>query len=451
MTFAPSSPIATICVVGMWHLGTVTAACLAEWEHQVIGVDPDPARISDLRHGRPPLFEPGLTALIQRNLRAGRLSFTTDLATAVRAADVVWLAFDTPIDEADEPDLGLIYEATLALAPALGPRTLLLISSQLPVGTCERLWAAVQRINPCAEGGIAYLPENLRLGAAIERFQQPDMLVIGADDPEVHRRVQRLLEPIQAPTLTVSLRTAEMVKHAINSFLATSISLANELGNLSDLLGVDGLAVAQALHLDGRIGPRASVAPGLGFAGGTLARDLRALQRVSKALNYRTSVIDAVLTVNAAQRHWPLNRLAQVIDLHSARIGLLGLTSTPHTSTLRRSAAIQLAHDLRRRGAIVKAYDPQADLTELDEPLIFEHCGDAYSAAEGCDALVIMTAWPEFQTLDFARIRELMRQPYLLDARHLLDPAQLAQLGFSYIAIGRGLTPLPAWEIQRCA
>lgn len=448
---ATPSPSATICVVGMWHLGLVTAACLAEWQYHVIGVDLDPACISDLRHGRPPLFEPGLTALVQRHSRSGRLSFTTELATAVKAADYVWVALDTPVDEQDECDLSAVYEAVLALAPWLGPRTTLLLSSQVPVGTSERLWTAVQRINPCAAGGIAYLPEFVRLGAAIERFQQPDLLVIGAESAPVHARVQQLLAPIQAPTLTVSLRTAEMIKHAINSFLATSISLANELGNLSDLLDVDGLAVAQAMRLDSRIGPLAHVEPGLGFAGGTLTRDLKALQRVSTGLNFKTTLIDATLAVNAAQRSWPLNQLAYAFDLNNARIGLLGLTHAPHTSALHRSAAIQLARDLRRHGALVKAYDPLADLTELDVPLFFESCTDAYQAAEGCDALVIMTAWPEFQALDFIRIRETMRQPYLLDARHLLKPAQMEQLGFEYIAAGCGM-PVPAtWELRRCA
>lgn len=448
---AATPATATICVVGMWHLGTVTAACLAEWQHQVIGVDPDPARISDLRHGRPPLFEPGLTALIQRHCRSGQLSFTTELAAAVKAADYVWVAFDTPVDERNEADLSMIYEAVLSLAPWLRPRTLVLLSSPVPVGTCERLWSAVQRINPCAEGGIAYLPENLRLGSAIERFQQPDMLVIGADSAAMHERVGQLLQPIQAPTLTVSLRTAEMIKHAISSFVATSISLANELGNLSDLLGVDGLAVAQAMQLDSRIGPQAHVAPGLGFTGGALARDLTALQRVSTSLNYRTTVLDAVLAVNAAQRPWLINRLAQALDLRQARVAVLGLTELPHTSTLRHSAAIQLVRDLRRRGALVKVYDPQADLAELDGPLIFESCTSAVSAAEGCDALVMMTAWPEFAELDFARLREVMRQPYLLDIRHLLDPLEMAQHGFVYIAAGRGLASLPTWEVQHCA
>lgn len=444
-------PTATICVVGMWHLGSVTAACLAEWEHQVIGVDPDPARISDLRHGRPPLFEPGLTALIQRHCRSGRLSFTTDLTASVKAADYVWVAFDTPTDERDEADLTMIYEAVLSIAPCLRPRTTLLLSSQVPVGTCERLWSAVQRINPCAEGGIAYVPESLRLGCAIERFQQPDMLVIGAESAAVQQRVQQLLQHVQAPTLTVSLRTAEMIKHAINSFLATSISLANELGNLSDLLGVDGLAVAQAMQLDSRIGPQAHVTPGLGFTSGTLARDLQALQRVSTSLNYRTSVIDAVLAVNAAQRPWVINRLAQVVDLRQARIAVLGLTEQPHTSTLRRSAGVRLVRDLRRRGALVKAYDPLADLAELDGPLLFESCTSALSAAEGCDALVIMTAWPEFAELDFPQLREVMRQPYLLDTSHLLDPLAMAQHGFVYLAVGRGLASLPTWALQHCA
>lgn len=437
---------APICVVGMGHLGLVTAACLAEWQHQVIGVDLDAARVSDLRHGRPPLFEPGLTGLIQRQSRAGRLSFTSELATAVKAAAYVWVALDTPSDERDQADLGPVYQAILTIAAVLGPRTPLLLSSPVPIGTCERLWAAVERVNPCAAGGIVYLPSSLPLGSAIERFQQPDMLVIGAESPSLHQRVRQLLEPLQAPTMLVSLRTAETINHAISSSRAAAIGVAHELGNLSERLGVDRRAVVQALRLDRRFGEQMMSSPG--FVSDGLSRDLKALQHAASSLNCRTPLLDATLVVNEIQRCWPVERLTETIELNGARIGLLGLTQLPHTSVLRGSPAIRLIHDLRRRGALVKAYDPLADLTELGLPLLFELCADPYQAAERCDALVLITAWPEFAALDLARLRTALRQPYLLDIPQLLDPAALEQQGLiDLTAHSHGMLR----ELRRCA
>lgn len=427
-----------VCVIGLWHLGTVTAVCLADWGCRVIGVDWDAERIAKLQQGIPPLYEPGLEELVQTNMAEGRLRFTTDIAEAVAASDFVWITYDTPVDEQDEADLTIILETVTALAPHLRAEATVLISSQVPVGTCEELWGMIGEQNAQAAGGIVYIPENLRLGPAIERFRQPDMVVIGCDRAEAGARAELLLGRIDAPKMTVDVRTAEMVKHAINTFLATTISLANELGNLSEKVGADGLAVARAMKLDSRIGKHARVLPGLGFAGGTLARDLKTLKRIGALRGEPTSVIDAVLDVNAAQNSLVVRRLAERYELADCRIGVLGLTYTPNTSTLRRSSSIEMIRELTERGAAVQAFDPKADLSELEpDAPAFTCCEDAYKAAAGCDALVIMTEWPEFRELDFARIAASMRTPLLFDAKNCIEPSQAARSGLDYLGIGR--------------
>ncbi|MCH7998790.1 MAG: UDP-glucose/GDP-mannose dehydrogenase family protein [Chloroflexi bacterium] len=427
-----------VCIIGIWHLGAVTSACLASLGYQVIGVDNSPDRVKELNRGVPPLFEPGLAELLSENVTAGRLQYTTDLETAVRQAAYVLFTFDTPVDEQDEVDLSELFETCERLAPHLAQGATFVISSQVPVGTCEELAAVIRRVNPQASYGIAYVPENLRLGQAIQRFLHPDMLIIGADDTETAERVERLLSPIEAPRRRVSLRTAEMTKHAINAFLATSISFINEIANLCEKVGADAVQVGEALRLDQRIGPRALLRPGMAFAGGTLARDLKALLHLAERYDYEGSLLRGVLAVNERQNGAILEKLREVHgSLKGLTVGVLGLTYKAGTSTMRRSAAMEIVASLISEGAKVKAFDPNASVEELPPDLGLEIASDAYEAAAGSDALLILTDWPEFQALDYDAVRRSMRCSVLLDANNTLDRDRITEMGFLYWGIGR--------------
>lgn len=293
---------------------------------------------------------------------------------------------------------------------------------------------------------MACVPENLRLGQAIERFLRPDLLVFGADNDQTMTRVEALFSPIPGPRVRVDLRTAEMVKHAINAYLATCISLGNELANLCDEVGADALRVAEALRLESRVSPKAPLLPGLGFAGGTLARDMKVLTKLAERYHYPAPFLKGVLELNRLQNATVIHRLERLIgSLNAKTIGVLGLTYKPGTSTLRRSAAVEIIRSIVAQGAAVRAYDPKADPAEM-APFLqeFTVCDDPYAAAQGAHAVVLVTPWPEFKELDLARLRTLMHGPVFLDAANMLDPDRITQAGFLYQGIGRGSAPRPA-------
>jgi UDPglucose 6-dehydrogenase len=428
-----------VCVVGIWHLGSVFSACLADMGYRVVGVERDAKKVKDLNDGIPPLFEPGLAELMMKNLRLGRLSYTTELDSALKDAKYVLIAFDTPVDARDNIGLSEIFETSVELGKYLEDGSVVIVSSQVPVGTCEKIASIIASQRPSLSFGMACVPENLRLGQAIERFRHPDMIVIGSDSVATGDKVEELLSVIQAPKLRVNLKTAEMTKHAINAYLATSISFINEIANLCDEVGADAVKVAEAMRLDARISPKAPLKPGLGFAGGTLARDLKVLQRFGKKAGYQTYLINSVLKVNKLQSQFVIRKLQKIYgSLQNLTVGLLGLTYKAGTSTLRRSASLEIIRNLNSNGAKVKAYDPKADLTEIQIHREFEFCSDPLEVASGADALVFVTDWPEFKDLDFANIKSVMKKPVIIDAQNMLDAERLIQMGFVYLGVGRG-------------
>jgi UDPglucose 6-dehydrogenase len=285
---------------------------------------------------------------------------------------------------------------------------------------------------------VAYVPENLRLGQAILRFLNPEAIVIGADNEATLNRVADLFNPLCCPKVRMNLKSAEMTKHALNMFLATSISFANELGNLCDCVGADFLKVAQALRLDSRIGPKALLKPGLGFSGGTLARDVRVLQKVGAEHQYSAELVTAVFQVNQKQNQTVNQKLKQIFgSFEGLTFCVFGLTYKPGTSTLRRSAAIEIIKTLQSEGAKIKAYDPKADLSEL-EKYTFQFLDDPILAAENSDALIFITEWPQFKDLDFTKIKAAMKTPIIIDPQNMHDGAKLEKLGFTYVGTGRG-------------
>lgn len=427
-------------MIGLWHLGTVTAACLASLGHHVVAVDDDKDVIRNLRQGRPPLFEPGLEELIRTGLSAGRLTFTSDLAEALPQAEYVWLAFDTPVDGRDEADLSPILHMVTRIAPLLAPDTVMVLSSQVPVGTCRRFLAAMGKESPGRPGGLVYLPENLRLGQAIERFIKPDMLVIGAADTEIVERVEMLLGRIEAPRYLVSFETAEMVKHTINAYLSTCISFINEISAICEFVGADAVDVARVLRSDRRVSPHAPLSPGMGFAGGTLARDLRILLHLAGSLDYHPNLLEGVLAGNAWQNRVVIRKLQVGLGvLEGKRVAVLGLTYKAGTDTLRRSAAVETVEAIVQEGASVAVFDPKADPGALRQGNV-TISSDPYEAAHGADAVAFMTPWPEFRRLDFPRLLGGMRGTLVVDSQNMLDMAWLIRLGFTYAGIGRGLS-----------
>ena len=428
-----------ISVIGIWHLGSVYSACLADLGYSVVGVDKDAKKVEDLNKGIPPLFEPKLSELIKVNIERKRLSYTTDLARAVKGSKYILITYDTPVDEKDEVDLSEIFAVSRELAKYIENGSIIIVSSQVPVGTCEQIKGIIKQGNPSAGFDIAYSPENLRLGQAIDVFRNPERIIIGADDPATLDKAEQFFAPVGAPVIRMNLRSAEMTKHALNAFLATSVSFANEIANLCDEVGADALKVAEALRSDSRIGPKARLAPGLGFAGGTLARDLKVLQHLGTRLGYETSLIDGVLKVNERQNKVVVRKLKKTYkSLKGLTIGVLGLTYKPGTSTMRRSAALEIIGDLVNEGAKIKAHDPQADLSEIKTRREFIFFSDPYQAAKDADALVIVTEWPEFKDLDYDTIKKTMKKPVIIDTKNMLDDKQMILKGFSYFGVGRG-------------
>jgi UDPglucose 6-dehydrogenase len=428
-----------VCVIGIWHLGAVYSACLAELGYRVIGVDPDGEKVKNLNNGIPPLFEPGLSELISSNIKAGRLKYTTDIVGAVEHCPYVLVTFDTPVDDNDDADLSPVLDTCSEIATGLENGSVLIINSQVPVGTCDEIKAMIQKNNPSLDFDIAYCPENLRLGKAIEYFKKPDRIIIGANSEATLDRVERLISVIPAPKIRMDLRSAEMSKHALNAFLATSISFSSEIANLCDEVGADAMKVALALRSDSRIGNGIPLLPGLGFAGGTLARDLKIMQKIGKRNKYETLLVDSVLNINKRQNEIVMQKLERIFTaIKGLNIGILGITYKPGTSTLRRSTALAIIGRLVKRGAKVKAFDPKADMSEVKEHAEFEFCADAYKVAENSDAVILITEWPEFKDLDYDRIKKQMHKPVFIDARNFLDMEKMKEKGFQYLGIGRG-------------
>ena len=425
-------------VLGLWHQGLVGAACLAEQGYDVFASDPGPDVVAKIRGGRLPVSEPGLDALVAEGVAGGKLQFVDDMRNAVRQAEFVFLMFDTPVDENDRIDLSDIYSTAEAIAPELRDDAVVYMTAQVPVGTSGEILATMRRAGRSGVA-IAYSPENLRLGQAIDRYRHPPLPVIGTDDDRCFKRLAAIMAPFSRSWQRASLVTAEMLKHALNGFLGVSICFANELGNLCDFVGADGARIAELLRIEPRVGPKAMLMPGLGFAGGTLARDMTVLRNLGDKLGIETRLLDGAWDSNQNQNRTVVRRLNSLLPrLDGARICVLGLTYKPDTSTLRRSAALEVIDDLTEARAVVTAHDPGVDRQELAAHRNFLMCDDAYAAAEGTDALVLMTPWTAYRNLDFSRLRAAMRGTILFDTANIWSADEAARHGFVYLDIGRG-------------
>jgi UDPglucose 6-dehydrogenase len=437
--------MANICITGIWHQGVVVSACLADLGNNVHGICDEKTAML-LNAGQPPVHEPALPEIIQNNIKAGRLKYTTDYSQGLRGAELVFICTDTPVDTNDDSDLSSIYAIAENIGKNIRNDIILCVTAQVPIGTTEDLAKVVRSLAPAHVCSVAYVPEFLRLGIAVETFRQADRFVIGCNEPDVARRVAALYEPLGRPIVYTDIQSAEMAKHASNVFLSTSISFINEIANLCEVLGANALEVARILKMDKRIGENAFLSPGLGFAGGTLGREIRALQKLAIARQISTPLLDAVWEINAERPQLVSRRLRAALGtLEGHQIGILGLTYKAGTSTLRRAISLEIIRDLIEQGASIKAFDPLANLSEVNDTSTalstglppMEVCCDPYNVAEGSSAIVLITEWTNIESLDFKRLRGLMCGDVFLDTRNLFDPNRMAQAGFRYFGIGR--------------
>lgn len=420
-----------IAVLGLWHLGCVTAACCAK-HFDVTGLDFDAANVDRLRQGRAPLFEPGLDELIQSGLAAGRLRFTTEIAAACAQADVLWVAYDTPVDDDDRADLDSVLREVRRCVPALPAGALVLLSSQLPVGTCRLLESEFG-----AKGyRFACSPENLRLGKAIEIFTKADRIIAGYRDERAKAQLTELFAPFTSQVVWMRSESAEMTKHAINSFLALSITFMNEVARLCEATGADAKEVERGLKSESRIGPKAYLSPGGAFAGGTLARDVVTCTQLGQKHGEALEVIPAIKRSNDRHRQWALEKVRKLLGPGGGRrVALLGLTYKPGTNTLRRSSAVELARALAAAGFEVAASDPSQPPLPADLGFIRFSATPA-DAIANADAVVVCTEWPEFRQLDWAALAPRLRRPVIVDATRFLEKSVAALPGLQYLTVG---------------
>jgi len=422
-----------VTVYGLWHLGCVSGACLAAKGHSVVGLDTDEMVVADLRNGKPPLHEPGLSDLIAREMAAKHLSFTTNAKAALEDAEILWVTYDTPVNERDEADVGFVRSQLERIKSVIKPGTLVLLSSQVPVGftrDLERAWAG-------KDVHVAYSPENLRLGKAIEVFNNPERVIIGRRSPDDEAKLAALFSFCKRIEW-MSVESAEMTKHALNAFLATSVALINELARLCEVTGADAKEVERGLKSEGRIGPKAYLAPGQAFAGGTLARDVNFLMQLGNQSHVSTPLFAGVLASNEAHKHWTRQRVSELLQGKAGNVAVLGLTYKPGTSTLRQSTSVDLCRWLSKQGMTIRAHDPA--VTDLPENLqsIIQLCPDPRSALQGSDLAILATEWPEFKKLTADDFVQSMRHPRVLDPNWFLLDALGADSRITYLATGRG-------------
>jgi UDPglucose 6-dehydrogenase len=430
-----------IAVIGTGYVGLVSGACFAEFGTDVICVDVDATKIEKLNNGIIPIYEPGLDAIVKKNVEDGRLHFTTDIRSAVERAQVVFLAVGTPPQADGTPDMSYYRQAAKDVAEAMNDYKVLVTKSTVPVGTGKWLRDFVQEnLKVNTEFGVASNPEFLREGAAITDFMRPDRVVIGSNEDraiEVMKELYRPLYLIETPIVITSLEAAELIKYAANAFLATKITFINEIANLCDAIGCDVHDVARGMGMDNRIGKK-FLHPGPGYGGSCFPKDTRALTTVADQFGVETLIVDAVIEANERQRDAMIPKIEKLVgDLDGKRIGMLGLSFKPETDDMRESPAIEIVAELIKRGASIKAFDPVAMEESKHYISGIEYAHDEYDAIAGADAMVIVTEWNQFRALDLERVKSLLTAPKIADLRNIYEPREMRELGFEYVGVGR--------------
>jgi len=446
--------MATICVIGTGYVGLVTGTCFSDMGNRVTCVDIVEEKIENLKQGILPIFEPGLEEIVRRNVHAGRLHFTTSYSEGLDNCDFIFIAVNTPSGNVQGgADMRYVESAARSIAQELDHYAVIINKSTVPVGSGDVVSRIIHKnLNrPDARFAVVSNPEFLREGSAIADFQTPDRVVLGSSDEEAARQVATLYLPLRAPIVITDLYTAEMIKYASNAFLATKISFINEIAQICERLGADVKEVAAGMGYDKRIG-RAFLDAGLGFGGSCFPKDVRALAHMADEAGLHPQLLRAVMDINHDQRRHVVDKLTSILgSLRGCAIGVLGLAFKPNTDDMREAPSIDIIRWITSQGADVRVYDPVASETGREalgrEGVRMEQvqfCEDAYSVAVNADALVAVTEWNEFKSLDMMQIRAGMRRPVLIDGRNIYESSEMNRLGFIYRGMGRGTTPAPS-------
>ena len=446
--------MATICVIGTGYVGLVTGTCFADMGNRVICVDIVSEKVERLKQGILPIYEPGLREMVERNLHAGRLHFTTSYAQGLANAEFIFIAVNTPTGaKQGGADMSYVERAARSIAEGLDHYAIIINKSTVPVGSGDVVTRIVRKHlqHPDVPFSVVSNPEFLAEGSAVADFQNPDRVVLGSSDPEAANKVASLYLPLRAPIVITDLYTAEMIKYASNAFLATKISFINEIAQICERLGADVKEVAAGMGHDRRIGKHFLNA-GLGYGGSCFPKDVRALAHMADEAGLHPQLLHAVMEINHDQRRVVLNKLTSILGLlRGCIIGVLGLAFKPNTDDMREAPSVDIIRWVVNQGARVQVYDPVANETgraELERAGVHmeavNFCDEAYAVAKDADALVIATEWNEFKSLDMVQIRDTMRRPIIIDGRNIYEPKALQNLGFTYRGMGRGTGPAPS-------
>lgn len=429
-----------VVMIGTGYVGLVSGACFADFGHQVTCVDKDKSKIDRLREGEMPIYEPGLKTLVERNVMGGRLDFTTEAKDAIGAADVVFIAVGTPTRRGDgHADLTYVYQAAEEIAGYIKDYVVVVNKSTVPVGTGDEVEEIIRRTNPSAEFDVASNPEFLREGAAIEDFKRPDRIVVGAQNERAFASMTELYRPLylnETPILQTERRTAELIKYAANAFLAMKISFINQISDLCDAVGANVQQVAKGIGLDNRIGSKFLHA-GPGYGGSCFPKDTLALSKTANDYGAPVSIVDQVIAYNEQRKHAMVDRIEAALggDVSGKTISVLGLTFKPNTDDMRDSPSLVIVPTLQEKGATIRAYDPEGmkEAATLLNDVTF--CEDSYECMQDADAVVILTEWNQFRALDLKRMKELLKEPVLIDLRNIYGLDEVSE--FNYHSIGR--------------
>ncbi len=433
-----------IAMIGTGYVGLVTGTCLAEFGHDVVCVDKIEEKITRLRQGQIPIYEPGLDVMVAKNVAEGRLRFTTNLEEAVPEAEAVFIAVGTPSSRRGDgyADLSYIYAAAKEIAPCLRSYTVIVDKSTVPVGTARQVARIIRETNPQADFDVASNPEFLREGAAIADFMRPDRVVIGVDSERSEQVLRDIYKPLflrETPIVSTGIETAELIKYAANAFLAVKISFINEIASVCEAVGADVAALAKGIGMDGRIGSK-FLHPGPGYGGSCFPKDTLALMRLVQEYGESLRVVEAAVEVNAAQKARMVKKIRDAMGGSEAGkvIAVLGLTFKPETDDMRDAPAISILPALLEKGAKIKAHDPKG-MEEARKylPEGVEYAENAYAACEGADAVVLMTEWNQYRALDMDRIKSALKVPVFIDLRNVYEPAAMRAAGFRYAGVGR--------------
>jgi UDPglucose 6-dehydrogenase len=429
-----------VAMIGSGYVGLVSGACFSEFGHHVVCVDKDAGKIDALKAGRIPIFEPGLEDVVAANVRAGRLTFSTDLKNSIPDADAVFIAVGTPSRRGDgHADLAYVFQAAEEIAAALSGYTVVVTKSTVPVGTGQAVEQTIRRLRPDAEFDVASNPEFLREGSAIEDFRRPDRVVCGTDSERARNVMRQLYRPLflnETPILFTTRESSELIKYAANAFLATKITFINEMADICEKVGANVQDIARGIGLDGRIGSKFLHA-GPGYGGSCFPKDTLALMRTAEEVGAPSKIVTAVTVANDARKM----RMAEKIEdafggVRGKRIAVLGLTFKPNTDDMRDSPSLVILPWLKGHGADIRAYDPEG-MKEAAKHLDITMCDDAYQALDGADGVVILTEWNEFRALDLDRAKKLLKRPLMVDLRNIYKAQEMEEEGFAYYSVGR--------------